>query len=155
MSHFRLTRPDSLSIDRLDNLDAESPFHGWLQSKKRNRNEAKRNKQKRNETQQKRNRIKQKRNEAKQKNHHDGSPVWQVAVQNSSRSVLVWSIRTKQSINSKLHLMPRKSEFLLWKIPGALIQFVDRKCYGNQRCEYTSLWKPNSFLKPVGFFLNW
>ena len=36
-----------------------------------------------------------------------------------------WSIRTKQSINSKLHLMPRKSEFLLWKIPGALIQFVE------------------------------
>ena len=66
MSHFRLTRPDSLSIDRLDNLDAESPFHGWLQSKKRNRNETKRNKQKRNETKQKRNRIKQKRNEAKQ-----------------------------------------------------------------------------------------
>jgi hypothetical protein len=56
------------------------------------------------------------------------SLVWQVAVQNSSRSVLVWSIRTKQSINSKLHLMPRKSEFLLWKIPGALslIQFVER-----------------------------
>jgi hypothetical protein len=26
-------------------------------------------------------------------------------------------------------------------------------CYGNQRCEYTSLWKPNSFLKPVGFLL--
>jgi hypothetical protein len=25
-------------------------------------------------------------------------------------------------------------------------------CYGNQRCEYTSLWKPNYFLKPVGFF---
>jgi hypothetical protein len=50
-----------------------------------------------------------------------------VVVQNSSRSVLVWSIRTKQSINSKLHLMPRKSEFLLWKIPGALslIQFVE------------------------------
>ena len=35
---------------------------------------------------------------------------------------------------------------------GALIQFVDLKCYGNQRCEYTSLWKPNYFLKPVGFF---
>jgi hypothetical protein len=35
-------------------------------------------------------------------------------------------LRTKQSINSKLHLMPRKSEFLLWKIPGALIQFVER-----------------------------
>jgi hypothetical protein len=24
-----------------------------------------------------------------------------------------------------------------------------RLCNGNQRCEYTSLWKPNSFLKPV------
>ena len=35
-----------------------------------------------------------------------------MAVQNSAWSVLVWSIRTKQSINSKLHLMPRKSEFL-------------------------------------------
>jgi len=33
---------------------------------------------------------------------------------------LGWSIRTKQSINSKLHLMARKSDFLLWKIHGTL-----------------------------------
>ena len=53
----------------------------------------------------------------------------------------------KQSINSKLHLMPRKSEFLLWKIPGALIQFVERIWISVE-----SYWKPISFLKPVFFF---
>jgi hypothetical protein len=46
---------------------------------------------------------------------YDGSPVWQVAVQSSSRSVFLWSIRTKQSINSKLHLMPRQSDFFALK----------------------------------------
>jgi hypothetical protein len=35
-----------------------------------------------------------------------------VAVQNSAWYVLVWSIRTKQSINSKLHLMPMTFELL-------------------------------------------